>query len=228
MKKIFVIDDHPIVQQGLAQLFSAEADLTLCGQVTRAQQALQQVRASEPDLVVLDLSLEGLNGLDLIKDLRAFLPRLPVLVYSMHDELIYAERALRAGAQGYVMKMSSTEHMLKAIRALLRGEVFISEAITKRTVHRLGGSPVPDGKGRSAVDSLSDRELQVLQYIGQGKRTRTIADELHISVKTVDSHRMNLKEKLGLVDSQAVLRFAIEWARHSEPLHQPLVEKEAG
>ena len=217
MKKIFVIDDHPIVQQGLAQLLSTEVDLEVCGDVVGVKGALENVRVAQPDLVILDLYLDGLNGLDLIKDLRAFLPDLPVLIFSMHDELIYAQRALRAGARGYVMKMAPATQLLHAIHSLLRGEVYVSEVMTKRAVNYLFAAPKPfDPKGKSLVETLSDRELQVLRHIGQGNNTRTIAEELHISAKTVDSHRMHLKEKLRLPDSQAVLRFAIEWAREGD------------
>ena len=214
MKKIFVIDDHPIVQQGLAQLLGAEAELEVCGDTAGVRGALESVRTVQPDLVVLDLDLNGLNGLNLIKDLRAFFPNLPVLVFSMHDELVYAERALRAGARGYVMKMVPATQVLAAIHSLLQGEVYVSDAIAKRAVNRLIDTPQPADKGdQSPVETLSDRELQVLRHIGQGKSTRTIAEELHISVKTVDTHRMHLKEKLHLPDSQSILRFAIEWAR---------------
>ena len=214
MKKIFIIDDHPIVQQGLAQLLAAEEGLELCGEMAVMKGALEIVQSLRPDLVILDLHLDGLNGLDLIKDLRAFFPDLPVLVFSMHDELVYAERALRSGARGYVMKMAPAGQLLAAIHCLLRGEVHVSEAIAKRAVNRLTDASKPTGKEeRGLLETLSDRELQVLRHIGQGKNTRTIADELHISVKTVDTHRMHLKEKLQMPDSQAVLRFAIEWAR---------------
>ncbi len=217
MKKIFVIDDHPIIQQGLAQLFGAETNLQLCGDVVGVKEALENVRKLQPDLVVLDLYLDGLKGLELIKDLRAFFPNLPVLVFSMHDELVYAERALRAGARGYVMKMASAAQILDAVHRLLRGEVYISEAMTKRAVAHLFAAPTASDPAReSLVETLSDRELQVLRQIGQGKNTRTISEELHISVKTVHTHRLHLREKLRLSDSQSVLRFAIEWARQGD------------
>ena len=217
MKKIFVIDDHPIIQQGLAQLFGAETNLQLCGDVVGVKEALENVRKLQPDLVVLDLYLDGLKGLELIKDLRAFFPNLPVLVFSMHDELVYAERALRAGARGYVMKMAPAAQILDAVHRLLRGEVYVSEAMTKRAVTHLFNAPIAsDPAGESLVETLSDRELQILRQIGQGKNTRTIAEELHISVKTVHTHRLHLREKLRLPDSQSVLRFAIEWARQGD------------
>ena len=217
MKKIFVIDDHPIIQQGLAQLFGAETNLQLCGGFVGVKEALENVRKVQPDLVVLDLYLDGLKGLELIKDLRAFFPDLPVLVFSMHDELVYAERALRAGARGYVMKMAPAAQILDAVYRLLRGEVYVSEAMTKRAVTYLFATPTAsDLAGEGLVETLSDRELQVLRQIGQGKNTRTVAEELHISIKTVHTHRMHLREKLRLPDSQSVLRFAIEWARQGD------------
>lgn len=223
MKKIFVIDDHPIVRQGLAQLLGAEKELEVCGDAVGVKGALESVRASQPDLVVLDLHLAGLNGLDLIKDLRAFFPNLPVLIFSMHDELVYAERALRAGARGYLMKLAPAAQVLAAVRTLLRGEVYVSDAIAKHAVNRLIDKSKPLEGGAGLVETLSDRELQVLRHIGQGKNNRTIAAELHISIKTVDTHRLHLKEKLRLNDSQSVLRFAIEWARHGDfPEARPL------
>lgn len=226
-KKIFVIDDHPIVQQGLTQLLEAEEGLELCGDVAGVKGALENVRALQPDLVVLDLYLDGLNGLGLIKDLHVFFPNLPILIFSMYDELVYAERALRAGAKGYVMKMAPAEHVLAAVQSLLQGGVYVSEVIAKRAVTRLVDAPKPSGKGRKAlVETLSDRELQILRHIGQGNNTRTIAEELHISVKTVDTHRMHLKEKLRLPDSQSVLRFAIEWARHDDLPSTGLLEEQ--
>ncbi len=227
MKKIFVIDDHPIVQQGLAQLLAAETGFELCGHVAGVKGALQGIRNSQPDLVVLDLYLDGLNGLDLVKDVGSFFPNLPVLIFSMHDEVVYAERALRVGARGYVMKMAPAAQILDAIHKLLRGEVYVSEAIAARAVTRLTATPKQVHKGdKGLVETLSNRELQVLRHIGQGKNTRTIAKDLHISVKTVETHRMHLREKLRLPDSQSVLGFAIEWARHGDfPAIHPLQEQ---
>lgn len=203
-----------MMRQGLAQVIGLEADLAVCGHAINAAQALKSARTLSPDLIVTDISLEGSNGLDLLRDLRAFVPKVPVLVFSMHDELVYAERVLRAGARGYVMKSQRIEQVLAAIRSLLRGEFYVSEAVKARSVERLAyGHAPPAAEGRGIVDALTDRELQVLRLVGQGKGTRVIAGELHISVKTVESHREHLKEKLQLPDSAAVVRFAIEWAR---------------
>lgn len=213
--RLLIVDDHPVVRQGLAELLNQEPDFTVCGQANNAVQGLSAARTLSPDLAIVDLSLRGSSGLDLIKDIHAFLPKLPVLVLSMYDETIYAERALRAGARGYVMKHEAAESVFTAIRRLLAGQFYVSEAMNSRMVHRFasGRAPTPgaaDG-GKDMIDSLSDRELQVLQLIGQGKGTRLIAEELHISVKTVETHRAHLKEKLRLPDASGLVRFAIEW-----------------
>ena len=224
-KKLLIIDDHPIVHEGLTQLLSNEPALTVCGHVAKAQQAVAAVRALKPDLVVLDISLQGPNGLDLIKDIRAFFPQLPVLIYSMHDEAVYAERALRAGARGYVMKSHASRLLCEAIHRLLAGEIYLSEAMVKRSVDRFAGGSSRDGRtgrtkaGKGMIETLTDRELQVLHQLGLGKNTRTIGDELHISVKTVETHRAHLKEKLQLADSQALVQFAVEWAHHRDGQH---------
>ncbi len=221
-KKLLIIDDHPIVHEGFTQLVSNEPALTVCGHVANAQQALAAIRALQPDLVVLDISLRGPNGLDLIKDIRAFFPRMPVLIYSMHDETVYAERALRAGARGYVMKTQPSGHVREAIHRLLAGEIYLSDAMIKRSVNRFAGGSFTDARTgkdklkKGMIEALTDRELQVLQQLGLGKNTRTIGDELHISVKTVETHRSHLKEKLQLADSQALVQFAVEWARHRD------------
>ncbi len=218
-KKLLIVDDHPIVHEGLVQLLGSEPGIVVCGHVSEAAKALEAARSLRPDLVVLDISLQGPNGLDLIKDIRAFLPDLPVLIYSMHDEAVYAERALRAGARGYVMKLHSCDRVREAIHRLLAGEIYLSEAMVRRSVHRFAGgsSAQKDGKAaKSTIESLTDRELQVLQQMGLGKNTRTVADELHISVKTVETHRAHLKEKLALPDSQALVRFAVEWAHYGD------------
>lgn len=213
-KQVLLVDDHPMMRHGLAQVIALEADLAVCGHAVTAAQGLEGARKLSPDLIVTDISLEGSNGLDLIRDLRAFVPKVPVLVFSMHDELVYAERVLRAGARGYVMKMERIEQVLAAMRRLLRGEFYVSEAVTARSVQRMAyGQAPPAVEGKGVVDALSDRELQIFRLVGQGKGTRVIAGELHISVKTVETHREHLKQKLQLPDGPAVVRFAIEWSR---------------
>ncbi len=214
--RLLIVDDHPVMRQGLAQLLNLEKDMTVCGQAGSAPQGLSSACTMLPDLTIVDISLKGASGLDLIKDIHSFLPKMPVLVLSMHDETIYAERALRAGAKGYVMKQEAAESVITAIRRLLAGQIYLSEAMNSRLVNRFAtGAPAADGR-RSIVGRLTDRELQILQQIGLGKGTRHIAEDLHISVKTVETHRAHLKEKLQLRNAPELVRFAIEWARSED------------
>ena len=177
--RIFLVDDHPILRQGLALFINREPDLMVCGEADGAASALQAIRSSIPDFVILDISLDGPDGLELLKTLRAKYPSLPVLILSMHDESTYAERALRAGANGYIMKQEATEKVLTAIRQVLRGDVYVSEHLTRRMLQQfVHGSISP----RDPVTTLSDRELEVYRLIGAGHGTRQIADELHLSL----------------------------------------------
>ncbi len=215
-RRLLLVDDHPIMRQGLAQFLNAQTDLAVLYQAATAAQGLELARRHEPDAVVVDLSLKTGNGLDLVKDLRAFLPRLPVLVLSMHDESIYAERALRAGARGYVMKGEDTEKILLAVRRVLSGGTWVSETVMSRVLQRaVGGGDLTAGAGAPlddpVADQLTDRELQVLTMLGRGRGTRAVATDLGLSVKTVETYRANLKEKLGLADAPALVRFAVEW-----------------
>lgn len=214
--RLLIVDDHPVLRQGLAQLLNLEKDLVVCGQASSVSQGLSSARSMLPDLAIVDMSLKGQSGLDLVKDIHSFLPKLPMLVLSMHDETIYAERALRAGAKGYVMKQEAAECVITAIRRLLAGQIYLSEAMNSRLVNRFAsGAPAAGGR-RSIVEQLTDRELQILQQIGLGRGTRHIAEDLHISVKTVETHRAHLKEKLQLRNAPELVRFAIEWARSEE------------
>lgn len=213
-RRLLIVDDHQVMRQGLAQLIDLEADLEVCGQAASAAQGLARARELQPDLLLVDLSLKESDGLELIKDLKIFLPQAPVLMLSMHDEMIYAERALRAGARGYVMKQEAAEQVIAAIRALLRGEFFVSSAVQERAVRRLAREPSPPtAGGEGLMDTLSDRELQVLRLLGRGLGTRAVASEMHISVKTVETHRVHLKEKLRIHTTPALVQFAVEWAR---------------
>lgn len=218
-RRLLLVDDHPIMRQGLAQFLNGQPDLLVSYQADSTAQALELARRHEPDAVLVDITLKSGNGLDLIKDLRAFLPRLPILVLSMHDENIYAERALRAGARGYVMKGEDTEKILLAVRRVLAGHTWVSEAIMTRVLRRAVGGSVggefaaaaEGASGDPVADRLTDRELQVLNLLGRGRGTRAVATDLHLSVKTVETYRANLKEKLGLPDAPALVRFAVEW-----------------
>lgn len=206
--RVFVVDDHPIVRQGLALLVNRQPDLTVCGEAEDAQAAMQAIIASKPDIMVLDISLNGPDGLDLLKSIRTRYPDLPVLILSMHDESIYAERALRAGAQGYIMKQEATEMVLVALRRILAREIYVSERISNRMVQHYIGNPAAK---TSSIADLTDRELEVFRLIGQGHSTRRIAEELHISVKTVESYQAHIKEKLSLRSARELVQHAIRW-----------------
>ena len=214
-RRLLLVDDHPIMRQGLAQFINGQSDLVVSHQAATAAQGLELARRHEPDAAIVDLTLKSGNGLDLVKDLRAFLPRLPILVLSMHDETIYAERALRAGARGYVMKGEDTDKILLAVRRVLSGGSWVSESVMSRVLQRaVGGGDlsVALSPGEDPVaDRLTDRELQVLTMLGRGRGTRAVAADLRLSVKTVETYRANLKEKLNLPDAPALVRFAVEW-----------------
>jgi DNA-binding NarL/FixJ family response regulator len=205
--RVLLVDDHPIVRYGFAQLLSNEVDIVVCGEAVDARGAVDAL-ATHPDVIILDLSLGDTDGIDLIRVLKEAAPRVAVLVVSMHDEMLYAERALRAGAAGYVMKHQATEAIVKAIRSVAAGGIFVSEAVSNRIVQRLVGSQ----PGASPLETLSDRELHVLQLLGRGLGTRAIAEQLHISIKTVETYRARLKEKMNLRSGTELLRFAVRWA----------------
>lgn len=206
---VLIVDDHPIVRQGLAQLINQESDLHVCGQAEDGHEALQAIRTLGPDMVVVDISLKDTSGIELIKDIKVQYPNLPVLTLSMHDEGIYAERAMRAGARGYIMKQEATEKVVTAIRRVLAGEVYVSEGMAAKMVGKLIAGP--SEIGGSPVDRLSDRELEVFRLIGAGYGTREMAEKLHLSVKTIETYRAHIKEKLDLVDANELLRTAITW-----------------
>jgi len=207
--RVLLVDDHPIVRQGLALLIDREADLSVCGEAEGAHSAFHAVETLRPDIVVLDISLSGPDGLDVLKEIRMKTGSLPVLILSMHDEAIYAERAMRAGANGYIMKQEATEKVLVAIRRILQGEVYLSERLTSAMLQQYvrGTSPVKS----SPLLNLTDRELEVFRLIGEGHGTRQIAYELHLSVKTIESYQAHIKEKLALRNARELVQHAIEW-----------------
>jgi DNA-binding NarL/FixJ family response regulator len=208
------VDDHPITREGLARLINHERDMEVCGQANTAAKAVTDIEPMKPDLVVVDVSLTtGASGLELIKDLVARHPRLRMLALSTHDEALYAERALRAGAKGYVMKQEPTEKVMAAIRQVLDGGIFLSDAMKDRLLRKItqsGSAP-----SASEIERLSDRELEVYRLIGQGRGTRQIADELHLSMSTVETYRTHIKEKLHLSSAPELVRRAVEWV-HSQ------------
>ncbi|MHC4456120.1 MAG: response regulator transcription factor [Planctomycetota bacterium] len=208
--KILIVDDHPIVRQGLAELINHEDDLEVCGQAEDAHQAMQAIKELNPGMVVVDISLKETSGMELIKDIQVQYPNLTVLALSMHDESLYAERALRAGAKGYIMKAEATENVVTAIRKVLGGQIYVSDRMAAKMMRRLvGGRP---DVGASAIDRLSDRELEVFRLIGQGYGSRQIAERLHLSIKTIETYRAHIKEKLNLADAAELLQYAIQWA----------------
>jgi DNA-binding NarL/FixJ family response regulator len=213
---IFIVDDHPIVRQGLALLINREPDLTVCGDAEEASSALRLIEELKPDLIVVDISLNGPDGLDLLKTIRAREPNLPVLILSMLDESLYAERSLRAGANGYIMKQEATDRVLVAIRRILGGEIYVSDRMADRMLHRFVGG-AQQVEQRSPISDLSDRELEVFRLIGEGHGTRQIAQELHISVKTVESYQAHIKDKLSLKNARELMQRAIQWMVAEKP-----------
>ena len=210
VRRVLIVDDHPMMRTGLAQLIGNEPGLKVCGEADNARQGLEAVSKQDFDLVLLDISLPDKSGLELLKDIRSVRPELPVLVVSMHDELVYAERVLRAGGRGYIMKQEGGQKFLHAIRQVLAGQIYVSEKMSARILENFsGGRPETDG---SPVLRLSDREFEVFQLVGQGVGSRDIAQRLHLSVKTVEVHRVNIKEKLGLKTATELVRFAVRWA----------------
>ncbi len=208
-KKILVVDDHPIMREGLAQLINHEPDLTVCGDAETAEQALTAVQSLQPDLVLADITLPGKNGLEFIKDLQAMRPDLAVLVLSMHDESLFAERVLRAGGRGYIMKQEGGKKLMGAIRQVLAGQIYVSEKMSARILENFSGRR--SDSGASPIEKLTDREFEIFQLIGRGKGSRDIAEQLHISVKTVEVHRANMKEKLQLKTAPELVRHAVRW-----------------
>lgn len=209
LAQVFVIEDHVLVREGFVALINREPDLTVCAEADSPKLALQMLSTMEPDLIVMDLMLQGGDGLQLIKEVRTMFGKLPILVVTMQDESIYAERALRAGATGYIMKENATEIFLEAIRQVLGGEIYLSRKMQGRLITK-----VIDGKKdleASSVTSLTDRELHVFQLIGAGMPTREIAGKLDISSKTVESHRENIKNKLGYSSGPVLVREAMKW-----------------
>jgi len=209
VSRIIIVDDHPIVRQGLAALINQQENMEVCAQAANGRQAMAQISRFKPDLVTIDLTLGDAGGLELIKNIRSRYPDLPMLVISIHDEALYAERVLRAGAKGYIMKQEATEKVIEAIGKVLAGQVYVSDSMSDRIVRSfLGGTP---GKQAPAVSALSDRELEVFRLIGQGYGTRRIAEMLHLSIKTIETYRAHIKQKLELDDAAHLLQYAVQW-----------------
>jgi DNA-binding NarL/FixJ family response regulator len=208
--RILIVDDHPLFRHGIADLINAEPDLEICGEADSAPAALEGIRQHAPDLVTVDISLRGANGIELLKSIKAEHARLPLLVLSMHDESLYALRALRAGARGYIMKQEALDRVMSAIRQVLRGDLYVSPSMSGRMIEEfVQGSN--GSAGASIADKLTDRELEILQLIGQGHGVQQIARELNLSAKTVETHRAHIKEKLNFQTARELARFAVQW-----------------
>jgi DNA-binding NarL/FixJ family response regulator len=222
-RRIFLVDDHAILRQGLANVLNQQENLTVCGEAGNPAEALVAIERLQPDLAVVDVSLRLGDGLELLKDLRARQPQLITLVLSMHDEALYAERALRAGARGYVMKLEKIDRLLLAINRVLSGAIYVSDHVAAQAVRRLADGTTShelEEKPDAYVERLTDRELQVFRLIGRGLGTRLIAETLHLSRKTIESHREHIKAKLGLKNGSELIQRAIQWAQHSTGVGQ--------
>lgn len=214
-KKIMIIDDHPIVRKGISALLAQEPDLEVCGEAETMGEALQVMNKSNPDVMIVDIALKGSDGLELIKSVRYQNEGVYILVMSMYDESLYAERALRAGANGYIMKEAVDENIVVAIRRILSGEIYVSEGVRQRILQGL--SSTRTDLHASPVEGLSDRELEVFRLIGAGRGTRQIAQQLHLSVKTVETYRAHIKEKLNLTNASELMRAAVQWVDSQSP-----------
>jgi DNA-binding NarL/FixJ family response regulator len=207
-KTVFIVDDHPLLRQGLGLLVNREPDLVVCGEAEEAQTAMREIAAKIPDILIADISLNGPDGLELLKNLRMLYPNLPVLILSMHDESIYAERALRARANGYIMKQEATEKVLVAVRRILGGDIYLSDRMANKLLHQYVSGASVDMHSR--LSALSDRELEVFRLIGEGRGTRQIAEKLRLSIKTVETYQAHIKDKLSLHSGRELVQHAIQ------------------
>jgi DNA-binding NarL/FixJ family response regulator len=208
--KLMIIDDHAVFREGLALIIEQEQDMTVCGEFESATPALKEVGTLKPDMAIIDISLEGTNGVELCKQLRARFPEMRLLILSMHKEFLYAERVLRAGANGYIMKQEGRKKLMLAIRHVLKGETYVSDAVKESILQNL--SSTGRKMAASSIDRLSDRELEVFQFISRGYGTRQIADSLNVSMKTIETHREHIREKLNLKTTFELMQYALEWA----------------
>jgi len=208
-RRILLVDDHPMTREGLAAIINRQADLEVCGEANNPAEAMSALSKLKPDLMVTDMTMPGRSGIEFIKDVRAVLPHLSILVLSMHDEMLYAERALRAGARGYLMKDAGSAKVLEAIRVILSGQSYVSPAMSARLLDAVTGRR-PRGS-TSPIENLSDREFEVFRLLGCGKSTKEVAKALNLSPKTVDVHRSRIKKKLQIKDATSLLHHAVRW-----------------
>jgi DNA-binding NarL/FixJ family response regulator len=212
--QVLIVDDHPVVRDGLTAIINHELDLNVCGEAEDAHEALKASIELQPDVVVVDISLKNSDGIELTKTIKTKYPKLPIVVLSIHDESVYAERALRAGARAYLMKDAVSENIVKAIRTVLSGEIYVSNTISKKFLHEVAGDKTDMTK--TPIENLSDREFEIFRLIAEGHRASKIAKKLHLSVKTVDTYRGRLKEKLNLDSANELLQYAIKWAKSQD------------
>jgi DNA-binding NarL/FixJ family response regulator len=212
--QVLIVDDHPVIRDGLVAIINHEQDLNVCGQAEDAYTAQKAIDELKPDIVVTDISLKSSDGIELTKNIKAGHPALPVIILSVHDESLYAERALLAGAKAYLMKDKVSENIIKAIRTVLNGEIYVSDAILKKFLHKVAGNRT--GTGKTPIETLSDREFEVFRLIGEGLKASQIAKQLHLSIKTIETYRTRLKEKLGLVSASELLKYSIRWAKSQD------------
>ncbi|MEX0662064.1 MAG: response regulator transcription factor [Balneolaceae bacterium] len=211
-KRIYIVDDHPLMRKGMAMTLQANIEFEVCGQSETAEQALTEIPTLKPDVAVIDISLPGMNGIELIKHLLTQLEGLKVLVVSRHDEELYAERAIRAGAKGYLMKLEAGDVIVSAVRQILNGGIYLSDKIGSQLIMKLASG---QSTGNNPLELLSDRELEVFELTGKGETTKEIAERLHVSVKTVDTYRARIKEKMDLKNANELLRRAVQWVDDS-------------
>ncbi len=214
-KKVLIVDDHPIIRDGLADLINKEKDVVVCGCAENIPQAMNAIKRLNPDIVTVDISLEDASGLELIKNIKTQHPGLPILALSMHQESFYAERAIRAGAKGYITKKQATKKVITAIRKVLGGQLYLSEEMKDKLLYSLIGGNESDGSG-SPTDRLTNRELEVFDLLGQGRGTRQIAEQLYLSVKTIETYRSRIKEKLNLSSGSELLQYAFQWVNRQD------------
>ena len=212
--QVLIVDDHPVVRDGLTTIINHERDLNVCGEADDAHEALKAVTALKPDVVVVDISLKSSDGIELTKSIKARHPKLSVIVLSVHDESVYAERALLAGAKAYLMKDAVSENIVKAIRTVLSGEIYVSNTISKKFLHKIAGDKA--GTTKTPIENLSDREFKVFLLIGEGCKASQIAKQLHLSTKTIETYRSRIKEKLNLPNAAELLQYSIKWAKSQD------------
>jgi DNA-binding NarL/FixJ family response regulator len=215
-RKVFIVDDHPVVRDGLTALINSESDFYVCGQAAQARQALKAISELKPDVAIVDITLEDSDGIELTKDIKARYPKLPVIVLSMHDESIYAERVLHAGARAYLMKDAVSDKIITAIHTVLGGDIYVSDIMAKKLLRKLAGNHVD--AINTPIVNLTDREFEVFRWIGQGNKPSRIAQRMHISVKTVETYIARIREKLDIANSAELLQYAIKWAGSAERL----------